>query len=107
MKRKPNVISYRKCWSKTGTVYDQTITITDDDFQTINNAIQEEIKNGYPGKHNYSSTSGYAEAFLKPFPCDAKTLYTNHTQRNFFKKYLPLDIILRMKDRNTVFVVVK
>jgi len=101
--KKLHSVSYRKVWDNVGTVYDQTITISDDELTTINTAICEEIANGYPNKTLYSSTPGYAEVFLKPIPVGVKEFFSNHTQRNFFHVFLRLPL----KDRNTRFVVLR
>lgn len=95
-------INYFKKWDSKGTVYDQSVNITEKELSRIQSKhLTEFIKNGKDkdNKIDYS----YKLYLKSPNSCERinSVVFTNHTQRNFFAKILKINL----KDRNTCFII--
>lgn len=90
-------ISYHKRFDSNGTVYDQAIRITKEQFKHLELALHSELSLNLPRKKEYVYTSGY-ELYLKPLRLfNDKVCFLNHTQVRFINLFLKLSL----KDRNT------
>ena len=96
-------ISYNKRFHPTdGTVYDQTISMTCDEFHNLQHAFDAEIQRGLPRKHEYIDTNGY-EVFMKMIVLQPtqQICYMNNTQRRFAGMFIKLPL----KNRNTAIII--
>ena len=91
MKRK---INYVKHWAKDGTVYSQTVHITNKEYgQLIDNILAEQVNSSQPDNYEYN-------LYLKqPVDRQNNLVFINLTQRDFFNRYLKVKLL----DRNTCF----
>ena len=93
-------VSYQKRWGKDGTVYNQSIRLTKEQFNHLELAVQSEISLKLPRKNEYVFTNGY-EVYLQPLKIvNDRICFLNHTQTIFINLFLKLDL----KDRNTCLV---
>lgn len=99
-------ISYLKKWDSKGTVYNQTIAITEKELAKIQaKHLTEFVKNekDIDGKIDY-----YYKLYLgSPNDCERlnSIVFTNHTQNDFFVKILGIKS-KRLKNRNTCYMIV-
>jgi len=96
-------ISYRKYFGTDGTVYHQRVRISKDTYQAINNAIENEIENGFINNKFYCQSCGdnYVQFYLKPVESKDSIETCNLTTKNFIAYYLNLNL----KDMNTYLVI--
>lgn len=109
-------VSYQKTFSKDGTVYTQTITISKNFLLFLAQKINEEIKSGYINCGSKAfPNSGYtfgdklkAECYLQKLDTDKKVHYLTLTQLRFVYPYLQFNFnASRVKtDRNTILQVI-
>lgn len=98
-KKKEFTISYHKRYDDNGTVYNQTINITNDTFKRLKDIRQAEIVL----KNTFIKDDLYKGYYLnQPLKKIGNIVFLNLTQRDFFNKYLKLDL----KDRNTCFCLI-
>ena len=96
--RKEKTINYFKIWSKTGTCYTQTINLKQKTFDKLRDCLRTELI-----LKNWIDDNYYKEMYLKtPLEFNKKCIFMNLTQRDFFNKYLKLNL----KDRNTCFYII-
>ena len=95
-------ISYQKhIQPKTGTIYDQAISLEVSQFCKLADAIYCERALDFPREKEYSNTSGYAEMYLNPLRKEKNICFLNHTQTRFLNIFMKLDL----KDRNTCLLI--
>ena len=93
-------VSYHKHWGNDGTVYNQSIRLTKEQFNHLGLAVQSEISLKLPRKNEYVFTNGY-EVYLQPLKIvNGRICFLNHTQTRFINLFLKLDL----KDRNTCLI---
>lgn len=90
-------ISYQKHFSPDGTVYNQRIKITREEWQNLLVAFVAEIAQGLPRKNEYIQTSGNEIFMTVPKIWGDNFVYLNHTQTRFANLFLKLPL----KNRNT------
>ena len=97
-------ISYQKRWSENGTVYTQSIRMTETEFSNLQGAVYSEISLKYPRKAEYVQTPTH-EMYLKPLHQSYSNkrfiCYLNHTQTKFINLFCKL----KLKDRNTLILI--
>ena len=93
-------ISYHKRYATCGTIYNQAISITKNEYNQIQNIFYAEIAQKLPRKKEYIFTADY-EIFMKPLILIQNICYLNQTQLKFINIFLSLKI----KNRNTCFLV--
>lgn len=91
-------INYQKSFGNDGTVYNQEVKISSDEKKSINDAIEKEIKNGYPNWKDYAGDKNTAKLYLEKLS-DKSVNNTNNTTNRFIKNHLKDDKI--KTDRNT------
>lgn len=98
MKSNNMKLSYQKHWHPTdGTVYNQRISMTEDEFHHLQGAFDAEIQRKLPRKKEYINTSGY-EIYMRMIVRDnSNNCYMNNTQTKFSNLFLKLPLL----DRNT------
>jgi len=98
-------LSYRKHWSPDGTVYKQRVSLSQQEFEHLRDAVYAEIAQNLPRKDLYINTSGY-ELFMRPLELEnnLKVCYLNNTQARFCNIFLGGK--LKVSDRN-IYIVIK
>ena len=97
-------INYNKKWNKNGTCYTQNVNITQEELSIIQAKHCIEHFNNKNDKDN--KIDYFYKLFLgHPNDCEfsKNVVFTNCTQRDFFSKILKL----KLKDRNTCFIINK
>ena len=99
MKKREFTINYQKKSDPSGTVYKQTINITENTFEDLQGKLQAELV-----LPRYKIDDYYARLYLKsPLERVGNIVFINLTQRDFFNKYLKL----KLRDENTCFCIIK
>jgi len=93
-------ISYHKRYNGNSAVYNQTISMTTEEYSRLQDCFNAELSQGLPRKREYIFTSGY-KIFMKPLVKTANICFLNHTQLRFVNIFLKL----KLKDRNTCLLI--
>lgn len=98
-------LSYRTHWSPDGTAYKQRVSLSQQEFENLRDAVYAEIAQNLPRKEKYISTSGY-ELFMRPleFENNLNVCYLNNTQARFCNLFLGGK--LKVSNRN-IYIVIK
>lgn len=105
-------VNYNKVYGNDGIIYNQVITITEEQFNILNDSIDAEIATGYPNIKNYAFGDNFrAEHYLHNlrwwYP--KRLCFLNITQLRYIYRHLKtMDRTNRIKlDRNTVLKVLR
>lgn len=90
-----------------GTVYRQTLSVTPEEYEAIDNHIRAEIAQGFPRFKKYIETSTDT-LYMKPLLIDNKIVYLNLTQARYVKlicsAFLTGKLTFKL-DRNTLILI--
>jgi hypothetical protein len=79
-------ISHLKRYGNDGTVYRNTISMTQEEFEILSDIIRTEIAACYPSFKERSE--GYAEIYLKNLTINNGICFLNITQARYLKKWI-------------------
>ncbi len=107
-KKKEYAVSYQEQHGG-GNVYRQTVNLTQNAFNKLQNALLDQrAENSVEADRNgYDNLDYYFALYLAtPLVKTGSMVFFNHTQRDFFNKYIGKYLKKPLLDRNTCFCII-